>query len=449
MSGKKLRNTIISIVLDFVLIITVIVGGFENTYSKSYVDAQAEGALYDDQTEKLTMDYLLTGGKGGIIRIATWFSDDYTENFRSYLAETFPDVTFEYSYIYKNHYESVIDSQLSYKGAPDIVCVDMQMAQKHAQNRYIAPLNDVDWDFNDSAKKAFCYGDIPYAVPSTSCYECIYYNKDKFDELYLDVPETYDDFIKMCDFLRIAKRKKVMSLDLKDYEEMSNSALIFLQVDYFDTPEGSRFGEKLQYGRSSFYNDLYDYMTEWERLISHQIITKDMFTMDRKASIEEFASGETYMCIGGPEDYNAIMACNPEISLGTMMPFGIDNDDQLLIGGCDCGFAVNNNSLNKELALEVVASLATEEGQRALWKDRVGSISYMNGVEISNPEAFDGINYAIVNNRLFLPQNTWGKDSIEINSIYGTQLQEVLLGKTPLYMALMRTDIQVDRLRPE
>ncbi len=449
MSGNKLRNTIISIVLELVLIIIVVATGFESTNSKSYGDAYLDNSLYGDQTEKLTMDYLLTGGEGTIIRIATWYSDDYTENFRSYLAETFPDVIFEYSYIYKNHYESVIDSQLSYRGAPDIVCVDMQMAQKHAKNRYIAPLSGFEWNFNESAEEAFCYGDVPYAVPSTSCYECIYYNKNKFIESHVSIPDTYEEFIIMSDFIRQAKREKVMSLDLKDYEEISNSALIFLQANYFNTEDGAKFGEKLQYGRSSFYNDLYEYMEDWERLISHRIITKDMFTMDRKASIEEFASGKTYMCIGGPEDYNAIKACNPEIELGTMMPFGIDVEDQMLIGGCDCGFAVNNNSLNKEMAMEVVAALATEEGQTALWKDRVGSISYLNGLEVNNPEDFDGISYALDNDRLFLPQNTWGKDSIEINTIYGTQLQEVLLGKTPLYMALMRTDIQVDRLRTE
>ncbi len=446
MSGNKLRNTIISIILLFVLIFSVLSTGFVEYNTKSAYDEQALNIAKD---EKLTMDYLLTGGNGTVIRIATWYKDDYIENLRSFLTTSFPNIKFEFVYINKNHYEGVIDSQLSYKGAPDIVLVNASMTKKHARNRYICPLTGIEWNFDNSAKKVFYYGDMAYAIPNTSCYECIYYNKNKFEKNGLSLPDTFEKFISMCDFIRLAKKEKPLSAGLKDYDALSDSAVAILQATYFITDQGKNFGDRIQYKKSSFYNDLYPYMQEWEKLLTHEILTKEMYLMDKEAAIAEFTNEESYMCIAGPEDYNVIIKKNPNIRLGTMPLCGMSENEQVLIGGCDCGFAVNANGMNIDTAKEIVASLATKKGQIALWKDRVGSQSYYEGLDLDNPEVFDGISDAIENNRMYKPQNSWGSNSGEINIIFGTNLQEVLRGEKPLYMALMQTDIQVDRLKTD
>ena len=109
-----------------------------------------------------------------IIRIATWYTEDNLTNLKAYLAGEFPNYTFKFEYIGKSNYESIIDSKLSYKGAPDIIYVNQEMAEKHAITGYIANLTDITEKFNREAKIAFGYGNAVYAVPNTSDLDCVF-----------------------------------------------------------------------------------------------------------------------------------------------------------------------------------------------------------------------------------------------------------------------------------
>ncbi len=88
------------------------------------------------------------------IRIASWYKDSYLTNLQEYLRNKFPDYKFEYLYLEKNNYESLMDNQLACKSAPDIVVVDPVMASKHSQNGYIINLSDITTGFSDEGKEA-------------------------------------------------------------------------------------------------------------------------------------------------------------------------------------------------------------------------------------------------------------------------------------------------------
>jgi len=119
----------------------------------------------------------------------------------------------------------------------------------------------------------------------------------------------------------------------------------------------------------------------------------------------------------------------------------------LIIGGCNLGFAINVNAMNLEGAKEVVAALANNEGQFAIWKDRVGSRTYLRRTHFDNPDAFDGIEEAFNTNQVFLPVLDWGDDGPTMDAIFGKELQQVIIGKKPLNMALMETDIQINAMK--
>ncbi|MFR9255520.1 MAG: hypothetical protein ACLVJ6_08470 [Merdibacter sp.] len=86
------------------------------------------------------------------------------------------------------------------------------------------------------------------------------------------------------------------------------------------------------------------------------------------------------MFCSGPWDLEAIQSKNPDLNLNMMPFYGTKASAGWLIGGPGCGFAVNENSANKEAALKVLAAIATEEGQKAPWENNQGGSSYMSGV---------------------------------------------------------------------
>ncbi|SEG33147.1 multiple sugar transport system substrate-binding protein [Butyrivibrio sp. Su6] len=442
MGSKRLKKTLVSVVLDMALIASALLGCGVQNPQPDKIEAVTESAsegVTGNATEKRTDQNLET------IRVATWYDNSYTSNLRAYLARRFPNYKIEFVYIDKAHYEPIIDAQFTFKGAPDIIYVDQVMARKNARNGNITPLTAYCSNFETESLEAFWYDKDTYAVPSTSCFECIYLNKGLFDKYGIKEPHNIDEFIEMCDFIRLGKKMKPLSAGMIDYEAVSSSAQSILQMNFFGTEYGSGFGARIKDGRSIFYNDLNEYLVEWERLLKHQIFTADMYTMDKQAAIAEFVAEESFMLIGGPEDYNRIRVANPEMELGTL-PTGWGRNGPIMIGGCNCGFAVNASSINIDAAKEIVASLSNHEGQFAIWKDRVGSRSYLRKTTFDNPVAFEGIEEVFEKNQLYMPVLGWGDSGPDINMIFGKELQQVLLGKEPINMALMQVDIKVNNM---
>jgi multiple sugar transport system substrate-binding protein len=385
-----------------------------------------------------------------VIRISTWYHDYDLTSLMAYLAEEFPDYTFEYIYIDKSNYEPIIDSQLSCKTAPDIIFMDQEMVQKHAATRYIYNLTDICGGFDENAWKAFGYGNAIYAVPNTSQFECIYYNKDLFRNLGVNVPYSYLSFIGSCDRLREDYGIRPLAVSLKNPYALANSALAFAAADYMSVDRGSGFGGRLQYGRTNFTNELSPFINEWETLLEHEIFTKDMYTIDSRTAVEEFAGKEAAMIAGGPETYNAIIRLNPDMKIGTLPFFGTRGRLRAIIGGCDVGFAVNRNSPNRDLAVEVLSSLTTLTGQRALWRDRPGSQTYLRDTEFVNDEVYDGLTYCMAKGLVFSPWMDWGRElNGPIHYLLGTELQLVLLNKQTTAEAFSNVDKAVERILRE
>ena len=383
------------------------------------------------------------------IRIASWYQESYLTNLKEYLSKEFPEYNIEFLYLEKTNYESLMDDQLACKEAPDIVCVDPVMAEKHAKSGYIKNLSDITTDFSNEGKTPFMYDGKVYAVPNTCNYECFYYNKTLFNEYDVEPPEDFIAYVQMCDYLRVDKHIKPLAAGFKDERIMANSAILFANAGYFTTLYGKTFGERIQFGKASFYRELLEDMEYWELMIDNKIFTKDMYLIDKNGAIEEFVAGEAAMLVGDITDYNQILSINPDMDIGIFVIMDRHGKESAMIGGSECGFAVNIYGKHTEVAKAMVASLATMNGQEALWKDRVGSQTYLQNVKFRNPECFDVVKEVVDDNRLTSPYYEWGPHSRELYSIFGKELQQVLLRNKKLDKALQDMDTQAQIIREE
>ncbi len=441
MKSKRLRSIFISIVF----LLSFIMGALFEKFSQAGLVFAASS---DDETVKedvtKDMDYILGQGKT-LIRIASWYQEYDLVNLKAYLANKFPDYSFEFVYVDKSNYESIMDAQLSYNGAPDIIYMDQEMVEKHAITRYIADVTDICEGFSDIAKKSFDYGNRVYALPNTAQFECIYYNKDIFEKNEIKTPNSFQSFLETCDKLRVEKKIRPVSLSLKEPLTLTDTALAIVAGNYFSTDRGRGFGGRLQYGRTTFSEELAPYFKDWQDLIQHKIITKDMYTTDQRTTIEKFAYGEAAMTVGGPETYNAIVRLNPDIEMGTLPFYSKTGKTKALIGGCDVGLALNANTIKMDEARKVLESLATKEGQQALWRDRPGSQTYLKGTQFENSEVYNGIKECITQELVYLPWSEWG---IELNRPIryqlGKELQQVVRGKQSIAKALSNVDKKVE-----
>ena len=436
MRSRKLKNLFVSIVSTITVLTGALCGGIPGDASLSFA------ASKEQEKESSTGSHL--EGRSDVIRIGTWYADNYLYSLKAFLARTFPDYEFEFEYVDKSNYEPIMDAKLSSKSAPDILYVDREMVQKHARTGYILNVTDICDDFTDEAKIALGYGNAVYAVPNTSQFECIYYNKTLFKDKGVEVPTSLPTFIGACDELRIVKQITPLATSVKDPYDMADLALGVLSANYFSTDRGSGFGGRLQYGRTTFTSEVMPYMSDWSVLLNHNILTNDHYTSDEMTAIEQFVNEEAAMIIGGPETYSTVIRENPTMNIGTMPFFGTSGAQKAIIGGCDVGFAVNANGLNVERAIEVVTAFTTYEGQQALSIDRPGSVTYLKDVTFASSQVYSGIKECYEKGLVFTPWMDWG---VELNKQthykFGRELQRVLLGRESLADALKNTDALV------
>ena len=427
MQGGRFKGILVSFLCTIALLTGALSGAFPMQAGLSF------GASDEDA------DKAVSGSDGRtVIRIATWYNDYNLTYLRAFLATAFPEYDIEFEYVDKSNYEPIIDSKLSYKGAPDILYVDREMVSKHALTGYFSEITDLTEGFDEMARRSFMYGNCVYAVPCTSQFECIYYNKDLFSEKKLEVPRSFGAFMDSCEKLRKEGIKPVTA-SLKQPYDAANMVLAVVAANYLHTDRGKGFGGRLQYGRTTFLEELGPYMGDVETLLKSEVITKDMCIIDSRTAVEEFTRGEAAMIVGGPETYNAIISENPGMNIGTMPFYGTDG--KALIGGCDVGFALNSNSVHMDEAIEVLTSLTTIQGQHALWLDRPGSQTYLTVTSFTNEKVFDGIKNMIEDELAYTPWMDWGQ---ELNKAayyqLGREMQRVLLGRESIEAALEGVD---------
>lgn len=346
-----MKNRLFSLLSIMLLCLSVLSGcGSREAYSDNAVP---DGNLLNNSKEKVL-------DREHTVIISGWLEDGYTRNLLAYLAEKHPEYKFEYEYIGKRSYESIIDAELASKEAADIVMVNSGMAEKHGKNGYIVDMSQYCNNFTDEAKAAFSYKGSMYAVPNTSEYQCIFYNRDMVEKFGRTLPSRFQDFLNYCDEAR---------------EELGIQPLI---------------------------------------------------------------------C--GIKDYNRIIEKNPSMRIGTTVAPAALNGTAILIGGCNSAFAVNAYGTKKDDVIGIVADLASEEGQRALWEDRVGSQTYLKDVEFDNPPVFEGLKPAILAHQVYMPVSEWGEHGSQMYEILGRELQKVVSGERNVDIAVKVMDYEINQI---
>lgn len=378
------------------------------------------------------------------IRMSYWNSEDTVKAMLEYLAEKVPDVEIEYQFVDNANYDTIVDTQLSAGEGPDIICESPSSALKHAKLGYLSDVSSLGSKFSAAGTSAYSYDEKVYALPGISWFEGIYYNKAIFEENNLAIPTTFDEYIALCKKIQDLGIKP-LAAGLKSWEPMMKNSMAFVTAEYLSTEEGKNFGADYREGKTTLDGTWNKYIEKWSEMITEGIYTKDMTGIDHNQALEEFAAGKAAMFCSGPWDLETIQSKNPDLKLDMMPFYGTKPSEGWLIGGPGCGFAVNENSPNKDAAMKILEAIATEEGQKSLWENNQGGTSYLTGTSFELPESFASASAAIGKGNIYCPWNEWG-DAGAAHEEYGIQLQSYILGTQDIKTALSNVDNTVKEL---
>lgn len=390
-----------------------------------------------------TADSSTTGEKTKI-RMTYWNNESTVESLLEYLEKAVPDVEIEYQFIDNSNYDTIVDTQLSANEGPDIICESPASALKHARLGYISDVSTLGDKFSDAGTSVYSFNEKTYALPGISWFEGIYFNKDLFEQNNIELPKTFDEYIAVSKSFKELGIKP-LAAGLKSWEPMLKNSMAFITAEYLSTTEGKDFGANLRDGKATLDGTWNKYLDKWSEMISTGIYESNMTGIDHDQALEEFATGKAAMFCSGPWDLETIKAKNPELKIDMMPFYGTKESEGWLIGGPGCGFAVNENSKNKDAAMKVLEAIATEEGQKALWENNQGGSSYLNGVAFDLPEEYNSASSALDAGNVYCPWNEWGV-AAAAHEDYGTEMQNLLLGKQDISQTLKNVDEAIKEL---
>lgn len=139
----------------------------------------------------------------GSLTIESWRNDDlgiWQDVIIPAFNARFPDIEVTFSPTAPTEYNAVLNSRLEANSAGDLItCRPFDLSLDLFQKGYLASLNDLPGmeNFSDVAKSAWITddGSDVFCVPMASVIHGFIYNRDIFEEVGVDEPETYEDFL--------------------------------------------------------------------------------------------------------------------------------------------------------------------------------------------------------------------------------------------------------------
>ena len=273
---------------------------------------------------------------------------------------------------------------------PDVVNIYPQSIelQEWAKAGYFEDLSNKDYlkrVKNHYADKYAINGKI-YNIPYTANAYGIYYNKDKFKELGLKVPETWEEFEELVDTI-IAKGETPFAIAGADTWTLNGYHQLALATS---TGGGKEANDYLRFSKPNAIKSSDSVLKDDFRLLDLFRKKGAMQTNWQGAGYTDvvgaFARGDALMTPNGSWAITAINAQDPKFNVGTFPFPGKQKGQSLTIGAGDLAWSISSSSKHKKEANAFVEYMSRPEVMQKYY-DVDGSPTAIEGIKEAGADA--------------------------------------------------------------
>ncbi len=233
-------------------------------------------------------------------------------------------------------------------------------------SEYFLDLSDQEFvsRYDESYKNTVSVGDAVYGVPATSCQGGGWiYNKKVYEELNLEVPETWDELMANCETIKAAGKTAVIG----SYKDSWTAQPVFL-LDAYDILQGApTFAEDFTAHTATFANTP-SALRAFEKLSeTAQYVNEDAMSTTYDMAIDMLANGEGAHYVMLTQALTNINELYPELidDIGIFAQPGDTPEETGLTVYMPNSFYVSNKSENTEAAIAWLEFYVSEEGAKA------------------------------------------------------------------------------------
>lgn len=305
-------------------------------------------------------------------------TDQFTEPLKAVVEgfqELYPDVEVEMEIKTSDQYYNLLQTAMQAGETPDVFWTN-GLATTHygsyVNGGYLMDLTDkVDFSLYEGTTAMNIVTMDDGKVYSTPTAEtggrAVFYNKDIFAELGLEVPTTFEEFeavlaaIAETDYTPIAFCATDPWTVLFQFEPVLNGMHVDWVKEYEETGTVAVNDERVV--------DAFNKMLEWAE---KGYYGNGYLGVDGSGAILAFSKGEAAMTIDGTWNIATINENNPDLNYGAFQIPTADGE-QPMVGTNSCGYAVSADTENPDAALAFVNYFASAEGQTR-WINTLASI---------------------------------------------------------------------------
>lgn len=297
--------------------------------------------------------------------------------------EKYPDITVEYEIKTADQYYNLLATTVQAGEAPDLFWTNGTATSNYggyAKQDVLMDITDkVDLSFYpDAALKLIDIDGRYYSTPgATADTRAVYYNKDIFSELGLDIPKNFDEFeanlqtIKDAGYVPLALGGKFFWSTLFTYEPI----LAAMQPEWLDA--AAKNEARIDDQRVM---DVWNKMIEWGE---KGYFGPGYLGVDEGGQLLAFSKGEAAMTITGSWNAATFAKNNPELNYGAFQLPTKDGTRPMIVTYA-CGFAVSANTEYPDAAIKFAEFVSSVEGQ-SIWIKALNGVPGLPGVTSDDP----------------------------------------------------------------
>ena len=286
--------------------------------------------------------------------------------------------------------------------APDIV-FNLELGDEAPEYQVDLTTSDVSSVYDTSALSSLELDGHIYSLPGPSKIMAVAYNKALFQQYGWQTPQTFDEFIALCDRISADTSGQVRAYNPNAKYVLDYSAGLegFAYGPVFSGVANSTWYGNVLAGKATFAGHMEPYFQMVQTMIDHKILTADDFSYSYTTRTKEFQAGRLAMMNVSVD--TAALPDTDDCQVG-YMPFpALGGNGTYLVARSNysvCETKRDRTAAEEQAASDFLAYISTPEAQRAAIGDSQ-VISNVRGVSPDAPAGVGDLQDAVANGRFF------------------------------------------------